>query len=501
MVDFPASPASGQQYTSGNTVWTWDGAKWTAYPGSMAMPDAPPGALYGRRDNEWSLVAHTDITDWTATLAPYALTANVPVAATFTPSMDGTASAGASAAFARGDHVHPTDTSRYAASNPSGFQTAAQVTASLASYLPLAGGTMSGPVTNLTLAADPTVAAQAATKHYVDNAVVGGVVTNPNRLINGDMRIDQRGVASGAGGTATGYTVDRWQFNSNLTTKGTWTRNPNSSDFAFPYSLRFVSNSAYAVAAGDYFGFLQNIEADMVSDFQWGSANAQSVTLSFWAYSSLTGTFGGSVQNYGATRSYPFTYSIPVAFAWTRIVITVPGDTAGTWVMNGAAGSVVLNLDLGAGTTYRGPANAWASANYVGATGSVSVVAANGATFYVTGVKLEVGSVATPFPQQSTAKSMADCQRYYQKLGGGLSIGMQGYAGVATPFANTVTFQAMRAAPTATVIGNWTNSGAGGINLYAGTQAMLMQANPPAVSGFNWYPTDATGFITLSAEL
>jgi hypothetical protein len=76
-----------------------------------------------------------------------ATTAFVPIASTTTPLMDGTAAAGSAAAWSRGDHVHPVDTSRYAASNPSGFQTAAQVTASLGSYLPLAGGTMSGSIT------------------------------------------------------------------------------------------------------------------------------------------------------------------------------------------------------------------------------------------------------------------------------------------------------------------------------------------------------------------
>ena len=172
MVDFPASPTSGQEFILGNVTWTWDGVKWTALPGALSIPDAPvdgqlygrkdaswalatggsggiadapsDGTLYGRKDGSWLHVAHTDITDWTATLAPYALTASVPVASSTTPAMDGTAAVGTGTTWARADHVHPTDTSRYAASNPSGYQTAAQVTASLASYLPLAGGTLTG---------------------------------------------------------------------------------------------------------------------------------------------------------------------------------------------------------------------------------------------------------------------------------------------------------------------------------------------------------------------
>ena len=152
----------------------------------------------------------------------------------------------------------------------------------------------------------------------------------------------------------------------------------------------------------------------MIGDFAWGTSGAQPVTLSFWARSSLTGTFTGSLTNYAGTRSYPFTFSLPAANTWTRIVITIPGDTAGTWVMSGNCGALSVTFDLGAGANFSGPAGAWASGNFVGATGAVSVVATNAATFYVTGVKLEIGSVATPFNRQSLAKSMADCQRYYE---------------------------------------------------------------------------------------
>jgi hypothetical protein len=163
---------------------------------------------------------------------------------------------------------------------------------------------------------------------------------------------------------------------------------------------------------GDGFAFYQIIEADMVSDFAWGTAGAQPVTLSFWVIVSLAGTFGGAIRNAAANRSYPFAFTL-AANVWTKIVITIPGDTAGTWVMSGNAASLTVMFDLGSGATLRGPAGAWAAANYFGSTGAVSVVATNAATFYVTSVKLEIGSVATPYNRQSTAKSMADCQRYF----------------------------------------------------------------------------------------
>jgi hypothetical protein len=304
----------------------------------------------------------------------------------------------------------------YPAANPSGYQTAAQVTAAV----PIASSTT--PAANGTAAVGAgTTWARADHVHPTDTSGWLG----DNRIINGDMRIDQRN--NGVSGTASGYTLDRWQYAGAQASKGTWGRNSATGLAGFPYALFFTSSSAYASLTGDYFQFLQTIEADMVSDFAWGTASAQPVTLSFWAFSSLTGTFSGSIRNAANTRSYPFTYSIPAASVWTRIIIVIPGDIGGTWVMSGNAGSVGLTFDLGSGTTYRGSANAWASANYIGVTGSVSIVGTNAANFLVTGVKLETGSVATPYNRQSLTKSMADCQRYYNT--GSLVTGGYGLAG------------------------------------------------------------------------
>ena len=281
-------------------------------------------------------------------------------------------------------------------------------------YLPLSGGTLTGP---LTLPGNPTTPLQSVPKQYVDSLPVA---MNDNRIINGDMRWDQRN--NGASGTGGGYTVDRWLYGPSQASKGTWQRILANAGgpiqiAGFNYYLSFISSSAYAVLASDAFYFTQLVEADMVGDLAWGTASAQPVTLSFWALSSLAGTFGGAIRNYPtpSTRSYPFIFTL-AADTWTKVVITIPGDTAGTWVLNGNAAAFGLCFDLGAGATYRAPAGAWAAGNFVGANGAVSVVATNGATFYLTGVKLEVGSVATPFNRQSLAKSLADCQRYYSGL-------------------------------------------------------------------------------------
>ena len=139
-------------------------------------------------------------------------------------------------------------------------------------------------------------------------------------------------------------------------------------------------------------------------------------------YSSLTGTFGGVIKNGGSTRSYPFSYSIPVANTWTAISITIAGDTSGTWLTtNGIGISIVFGM--GVGSTASGTAGAWAGANYVSATGATSVVGTNGATWYITGVQLEKGSTATSFDYRPYGTELRLAQRYFQTSYSGSAVG------------------------------------------------------------------------------
>jgi len=232
-----------------------------------------------------------------------------------------------------------------------------------------------------------------------------------NRIINGAMAINQRAASV----TASGYTVDRFQYVASASSKGTLAQSTTVYPTGFNYSLGFTSSSAYSVAAGDYFAINQTIEGFNIADLGWGTANAKTVTLSFWVYSSLTGTFGGSLSSYASTRSYPFTYTISSANTWTQISVTVVGDTtvsATNWKINNDAGMNVW-FGLGVGTTYSGTAGAWAGTAYYSATGATSVVGTNGATFYITGVQLEKGSTATSFDYRPFGTELALCQRYF----------------------------------------------------------------------------------------
>jgi hypothetical protein len=240
-----------------------------------------------------------------------------------------------------------------------------------------------------------------------------------NRIINGAMVIDQRNAGASISNPS-GYTLDRWNFSVSQASKFTAQQNQGSvtPPTGFSNYLGLTSSSAYSIVAGDYFQLYQQIEGFNTSDLMFGTANAKTVTLSFQVYSSLTGTFGGALVNSASNRSYPFTYTISSANTWTSISITIAGDTSGTWI--GATNGVGLSVrfGLGVGSTYSGTAGAWASALYVSATGATSVVGTNGATFYITGVQLEVGSSATGFEYVNYQTSLANCQRYYIKYGG-----------------------------------------------------------------------------------
>ena len=238
-----------------------------------------------------------------------------------------------------------------------------------------------------------------------------------NRIINGAMVIDQRN--AGASVTPTSgvvYTLDRWASASSQASKFSVQQNAGSvtPPAGFTNYLGATSLSAYSVPAGDYCSLEQMIEGFNIADLGWGTANAKIVTLSFKVYSSLTGTFGGSLSNSALDRSYPFTYSIPIANTWTTISVTIAGDTSGTWLTTNGIG-IRVYFGLGVGSTYSGTAGSWAGALYLSATGATSVVGTNGATFYITGVQLEVGSSATGFEYRQYQQELALCQRYYEK--------------------------------------------------------------------------------------
>jgi len=265
-----------------------------------------------------------------------------------------------------------------------------------------------------------TAGTTAVTIDTSQNATFVGYANLPNtfgfknRIINGAMVIDQRNAGASVTPTDGAYTLDRWIFAVSQTSKLTTQQNAGSvtPPAGFSKYLGVTSSSAYTLLAGDYFALSQKIEGFNFADMAWGTASAATVTLSFWVRSSLTGTFGGTLNNSAFNRNYPFAYTISSANTWEQKSVTVTGDTSGTWV--GATSGIGLSIlfGLGIGSTYSGTSGAWTSSTIFAPTGATSVVGTNGATFYITGVQLEKGSTATSFDYRAYSTELGMCQRY-----------------------------------------------------------------------------------------
>ena len=250
------------------------------------------------------------------------------------------------------------------------------------------------------------------------NAVTPSV-NMKNRIINGAMVIDQRNAGASVTPANGDYTLDRFQAILSASSKYSVQQNAGSvtPPAGFTNYLGVTSLSAYTVGASERFQIRQYIEGFNTADLDFGKSTAKTITLSFWVRSSLTGTFGGVLQNSAQSRSYPFTYTINSANTWEFETITIAGDTSGTWI--GATNGIGIQVafSLGAGSSVSGTAGAWTGSGLSSATGATSVVGTNGATFYITGVQLEVGSTATSFDYRPYGTELALCQRYYINYG------------------------------------------------------------------------------------
>jgi hypothetical protein len=242
-----------------------------------------------------------------------------------------------------------------------------------------------------------------------------------NRIINGDMRIDQRNAGSAVSWAANtnGYTVDRWKLTQNGTVASTVQRSTNvPAGQGFTNSLLLtVGTAETAVGTGNKtFGYYYMIEGYNVSDLDWGTASAKTITISFWVLSNITGTFSFSVNNTAWNRSYNSSYTITTAGAWEKKIFTVPGDTGATSIDTTNGNAIQLVFDLGFSPMYESStANAWQGSSSYALAGCTKLSSTVGGVFYITGVQLESGSTATEFERRPIGTELALCQRYFQK--------------------------------------------------------------------------------------
>jgi hypothetical protein len=236
------------------------------------------------------------------------------------------------------------------------------------------------------------------------------------------MVIDQRNAGAAVTVNNVGiFSVDRWACIARPTGGGVYSaQQVSDAPTGFSNSLKFtVTTVDTSLGASDYYFAWQKIEGFNTADLSFGTASAKTVTLSFWVKSSITGQFSTFLMNQSELYAQPFAYTINAANTWEYKTITFSGATAGTWIGATNGTGLIAGFSLATGTSLQGTSGVWTATSVYGSTGDVNWMATNGNTFQVTGVQLEVGTVATSFDFRSYGTELALCQRYFYSMGGG----------------------------------------------------------------------------------
>ena len=336
-----------------------------------------------------------------------------------------------------------------------------------------------------------------------------------NRIINGDMRINQRGNTTYTIPNASNlYTLDRWESvdaHANAAfTVGASADFPAGSGSSNSAIVTITSSGT--TGSGDIVIFRQQVEGFNVADFDFGTASAKTISVSFWVKSSVTGTYALAVANSANNRHYIRHYTINSANTWEYKTVTIPGDTTGTWLKSNDVG-LRLKFTLAAGTSYQGTVDSWNAADVIGTSSTVNLTSTNGATWQITGVQLEKGSAASAFENRQYGTELALCQRYFylsnpsnaSKTGGAWG---SMYTGT-TAHLNGPLPVAMRASPTFTFGGTSNTYYISNINATSSGTPQNVASSPLIVDfevislsgGAVGYPVMYNGQLSITAEL
>lgn len=343
----------------------------------------------------------------------------------------------------------------------------------------------------------------------------GGAFSNRRININGDMSVWQYSSYAGtsalsvASGTQITNSLDNmlWRAAGTGGTGAFSVVQEAVTDLPeFYYCAKLLCTTAdTAIAAGAYHTFwpvaIEGLDANRL---MWGTSNAKNIVYSFYVKSNKTGSYGGSVGNYGNNRSFPFNYTINSANTWERKVIKVPGDTTGTYVRNNA-GSIKVTMSLGTGSNYTGTANQWNAAEDMAPTSHVNWMDSTSNNYYITGVQFEEGDEMTPFEHRHFNEELLLCQRYFQAIVGyggkaGSHMYVNGYS------TNTIEIMPdyrvpMRATPSIGSYGQWQARSGAGADLDANLAGATFSGNAYGQSGHFWVTestaSDWTAFSTI----
>ena len=258
---------------------------------------------------------------------------------------------------------------------------------------------------------------------FVDSADIVTITSklptrNLNIVDNAAFQVDQRnsGAAVTPANTTVTYGPDRWYMYKN--TAATFTIDQDTTaPSGFSYSLKVTNTGTdSSISATDRAIIVHRIEGNKIRHLRCGSSDAATVTLSFYVRSSVTGTHGGAFRNHDANqRAYPFTYTINDADTWERKSITLTLDVTGTWNTDESLG-LQLMWGLGVGTDFSATADAWGDGDKNSASGATTaMLSTSSATWYITGVQLEVGSQPTEFEHKSYADYLQQSHRYFYR--------------------------------------------------------------------------------------
>jgi hypothetical protein len=338
------------------------------------------------------------------------------------------------------------------------------------------------------------IAGTASQDVIFDDAQVSSLNGGPlagfrNRIINGNFDIAQRGTSFAAIANAA-YSLDRWTWGQAGAMVCTVTQSTDVPNNTFQSSYKVdVTTVDSSIAVGDYAFISQKIEGYNVRDLI-----GTTFTVSFWVKSPKTGVHCVSFSNSGQNRSYIKEYTIAVVNTWEYKTVTVTGGliTAGTWNWTNGEG-LEVGFSLATGSTYQTTSDAWQTGDFLGTANQVNVMDNTANDFFLTGVQLEPGPVATPFERRPIGTELAMCQRYYETGTGK----MAGYSPASAANANAVYFKATkRAVPTL------------GYGVGSAVNVVVYDIRNADVSGAEWYAETGsltsfvwTGAWIASAEL